>query len=198
MEEAIKASGQDHWYANSWGDSSRLWPDSGPYFMRWHLRVKPTVMIRTPQRSRRTICGWNTRARLSFARKTGQYWETYYIVSNHAGPGEHVCNCGYMVASSARGRGLATAMCEHSQTVANRARDTRPCNSIFVAASNEAAVRLWSRLGFAIVGRLDKAFNHPSRGYVWCFGDVQVVLSWRRQFYSLVLVRSPGLFATRR
>lgn len=28
---------------------------------------------------------------------------TYYIKTNQAGPGSHVCNCGYMVPSSSRG-----------------------------------------------------------------------------------------------
>ena len=43
---------------------------------------------------------------------------TYYIKTNQPGPGAHVCNCGYMVSSNARGRGIATAMCEHSQHLA--------------------------------------------------------------------------------
>ena len=43
---------------------------------------------------------------------------TYYIKTNQAGPGDHVCNCGYMVSSKARGKGVATSMCEHSQRVA--------------------------------------------------------------------------------
>ena len=40
---------------------------------------------------------------------------TYYLKTNHKGPGRHVCNCGYMVKSKARRQGLATSMCEHSQ-----------------------------------------------------------------------------------
>ena len=36
----------------------------------------------------------------------------------------------------------------------------------FVASSNEGAVRLWNKLGFTTVGRLPKAFRHPSKGYV--------------------------------
>ena len=48
----------------------------------------------------------------------GDLLGTYYIKTNQAGPGNHVCNCGYMVSSNARGRGLATAMCEHSQDIA--------------------------------------------------------------------------------
>ena len=43
---------------------------------------------------------------------------TYYLKTTPGGPGRHVCNCGYMVSSSARGRGLVTAMCKHSQDIA--------------------------------------------------------------------------------
>jgi predicted GNAT family acetyltransferase len=45
---------------------------------------------------------------------------TYFIKTNQQGPGDHVCNCGYMVSPTARGRGLATAMCEHSQEIAKQ------------------------------------------------------------------------------
>jgi ribosomal protein S18 acetylase RimI-like enzyme len=36
----------------------------------------------------------------------------------------------------------------------------------FVASTNEGAVRLWTKLGFGTVGRLPKAFRHPTKGYV--------------------------------
>lgn len=105
--------------------------------------------------------------------EAGEILGTYYLKTNQAGPGEHVCNCGYMVSSAARGRGLATAMCEHSQEVA-RDLGYRAMQFNFVAASNEGAVRLWNKLGFETVGRLPKAFNHPSRGYV----DALVMYKW--------------------
>lgn len=103
----------------------------------------------------------------------GEVLGTYYIKTNHAGPGDHVCNCGYMVAAAARGRGLATAMCEHSQQVA-RALGYRAMQFNLVASSNEGAVRLWSKLGFATAGRLPGAFRHPSRGHV----DALVMYKW--------------------
>lgn len=95
----------------------------------------------------------------------GEILASYYLKTNNAGPGQHVCNCGYMVSSSARGKGLATAMCEHSQHVAVEL-GYQAMQFNFVAASNEGAVRLWQKLGFDIVGRLPGAFNHPSMGYV--------------------------------
>ena len=97
--------------------------------------------------------------------ENGEIVGTYYIKTNQAGPGSHVCNCGYMVASSARGKGLASKMCEHSQKVALEL-GYKAMQFNFVASSNEGAVRLWSKLGFEIVGRLPGAFNHPAKGYV--------------------------------
>ena len=95
----------------------------------------------------------------------GKILGTYYIKSNQAGPGDHVCNCGYMVSSAARGRGLATAMCEHSQRTAQEL-GYKAMQFNFVASSNEGAVKLWHKLGFATVGRLPGAFLHPAAGYV--------------------------------
>lgn len=103
----------------------------------------------------------------------GHVLGTYYIKTNQAGPGSHVCNCGYMVSSAARGKGLATAMCEHSQKVALEL-GYKAMQFNFVASSNEGAVRLWSTLGFETVGRIPKAFNHPQQGYV----DALVMYKW--------------------
>ncbi len=105
--------------------------------------------------------------------ENGRILGTYYIKTNQEGPGAHVCNCGYMVSSSARGRGIATAMCEHSQDVA-RALGYKAMQFNFVASTNEGAVRLWSKLGFATVGHLPKAFNQPAKGYV----DALVMYKW--------------------
>ena len=103
----------------------------------------------------------------------GNILGTYFLKTNQAGPGRHVCNCGYMVSSSARGRGLATAMCEHSQEVA-RTLGYKAMQFNFVASSNEGAVRLWGKLGFETVGCLPKAFNHSTLGYV----DAIVMYKW--------------------
>jgi len=103
----------------------------------------------------------------------GQIVGTYYIKTNQPGAGSHVCNCGYMVSSEARGRGLATAMCEHSQKVAIEL-GYKAMQFNFVASSNKGAVRLWRKLGYEIVGRLPRAFNHPRKGYV----DALVMYKW--------------------
>jgi L-amino acid N-acyltransferase YncA len=95
----------------------------------------------------------------------GEIVGTYYLRANQAGGGRHVCNCGYMTAASAVGRGVARRMCLHSLDRA-RARGFRAMQFNFVVSTNERAVRLWQSLGFAIVGRLPLAFEHPVRGHV--------------------------------
>ena len=117
---------------------------------------------------------WMDTPRKTFVlEEDGDILGTYYIKTNQAGPGDHVCNCGYMVSSIARGRGLATAMCEHSQDIAKEM-GYKAMQFNFVAASNQGAVNLWGKLGFEIVGRLPKAFNHPAKGYV----DAVVMYKW--------------------
>jgi L-amino acid N-acyltransferase YncA len=39
---------------------------------------------------------------------------TYLLKPNHPGLGSHVANASYMVSSRSRGRGIGSAMCEHS------------------------------------------------------------------------------------
>ena len=107
------------------------------------------------------------------AEENGEILGTYYLKTNQAGPGQHVCNCGYMVSAAARGRGLATRMCEHSQDTARKL-GYQAMQFNFVASSNSGAVRLWQKLGYDIVGRLPKAFNHPSLGMV----DAFVMYKW--------------------
>ena len=103
----------------------------------------------------------------------GEIFGTYYLKTNQPGPGSHVCNCGYMVASQARGRGLATSMCKHSQKIALEL-GYKAMQFNFVVSSNEVAVSLWGTLSFETVGRLPKAFKHPTQGYV----DVLVMYKW--------------------
>jgi ribosomal protein S18 acetylase RimI-like enzyme len=90
---------------------------------------------------------------------------TYFIKPNQPGLGDHVCNCGYVVAPAAQGQGVAAAMCEHSQRVAVEL-GFHAMQFNFVVATNERAVRLWERLGFAVVGRLPGVFRHQRLGLV--------------------------------
>lgn len=117
---------------------------------------------------------WMELPRQTYAvEEDGQILGTYYIKTNYAGPGSHVCNCGYMVGPKARGKGLATAMCQHSQQIAVEL-GYKAMQFNLVAVTNQTAVKLWTKLGFETVGRLPRAFCHPTQGYV----DALVMYKW--------------------
>jgi ribosomal protein S18 acetylase RimI-like enzyme len=99
------------------------------------------------------------------AEEDGAVLGTYYLKPNQLGPGAHVANCGYMTAASAQGRGVARAMCQHSIARATD-RGFRAIQFNHVVSTNSRAVGLWQSLGFAIVGTLPNAFNHPVHGFV--------------------------------
>ncbi|PVA07002.1 GNAT family N-acetyltransferase [Thalassorhabdomicrobium marinisediminis] len=99
------------------------------------------------------------------AEDAGRILGTYYLKTNHQGGARHVCNCGYVTDATATGRGVARAMCEHSLAEA-RAMGYRAMQFNLVLASNAAAVGLWQKLGFQIVGTLPQVFDHPRLGLV--------------------------------
>ena len=90
---------------------------------------------------------------------------TYYIKPNQPALGAHVCNCGYIVGENARGRGVATKLCEHSQHEAV-SQGFRAMQYNLVVSTNEGAVRLWKEQGFDLIGTLPGAFRHQQLGFV--------------------------------
>lgn len=90
---------------------------------------------------------------------------TYYIKPNQPGLGSHVCNCGYIVAHEARGQGIGSRMCAHSQREAV-SMGFRAMQYNLVVANNEPAVHLWEKHGFQIIGTLPGAFHHQRLGYI--------------------------------
>jgi len=95
----------------------------------------------------------------------GSILGTYILKPNQPGLGSHVCNCGYIVAAEARGNGIASALCGHSQNEA-RSLGFKSMQFNLVVSTNEGAVRLWQKLGFRIVGTLPGAFRHKVHGDV--------------------------------
>jgi GNAT superfamily N-acetyltransferase len=85
--------------------------------------------------------------------------------ANRSGPGSHVATASFMVAAEARGRGVGTALC---QFVLEWARERGYAGIQFnaVVESNLAAITLYKRLGFDIVGTVPGAFAHPDLGRI--------------------------------
>lgn len=128
--------------------------------------------INMPEQQAKEI--WLQAPRKTFVfEEDGVVLATYYIKTNQAGPGRHVCTCEYMVSPIAIGRGLSTHMCKHSQQYALEL-GYKAMIFNFVASSNTGAVRLWKSLGFEIVGCMQRAFLHPSDG----FCDAFVMYKW--------------------
>lgn len=93
---------------------------------------------------------------------------TYTLRPNQPGQGSHVANVGYMVKAGQEGQGIGRAMCEHSLAEARNA-GYLAMQFNLVVSTNEAAIALWKKMGFAIVGTLPKAFRHPRLGLVDAF-----------------------------
>lgn len=95
----------------------------------------------------------------------GEVLGVYHLAPNHGGPGSHIANASYMVAASARRRGVGRAMVEHSL---RRCADAGYLGLQFnaVAATNVDAVRLYQHLGFATIGVVPRGFRHPTAGLV--------------------------------
>ncbi len=89
----------------------------------------------------------------------------YRLVPNQVGRGHHVANASYMVSPSAQGAGVGRMLGEHSLLEAKR-QGYLAMQFNFVVSTNTAAIRLWKKLGFSIVGTLPKAYRHKRLGYV--------------------------------
>lgn len=99
------------------------------------------------------------------ADRAGTVVGTYYVRPNQPGRGAHVANAGYMIASDARGQGIASALCAHSLETARRL-GFRALQFNFVVSTNAAALRVWEKFSFRIVGRVPGAFRHATLGFV--------------------------------
>lgn len=142
-------------------DRAAIWSIIGPT-----IRAGETYTLDPALGEDEAVAYWTGADREPFvAEENGDVVGTYYMRPNQHGGGRHVCNCGYMTSAAAIGRGVARTMCEHSLEHA-RARGYRAMQFNFVVGTNSRAVALWQRLGFAIVGRLPQAFQHPVHGYV--------------------------------
>ncbi len=142
-------------------DWPRIWPVLEPT-----IRAGDTyALLQTWHEDEVRTYWFQTGNKVFVAEAAGNLLGTYYLRANALGPGSHIANCGYVTAIEARGRGVARAMCLHSQAWA-KARGFHAMQFNFVVASNTVALKLWQELGFAQVGRLPGAFRHPQRGLV--------------------------------
>ena len=143
------------------GDDAAIWSILEPIIRAGETYTLPRDMSRDD-----ALAYWRSPGHAVFvAEDGGRVVGTYYLRANQKGGGDHVANCGYMTAPDASGRGVARTMAQHSLREA-KARGFAAMQFNFVVASNVRAVALWERLGFVTLGRIPRAFRHPSLGPV--------------------------------
>jgi len=99
------------------------------------------------------------------AQEAGRIIGMYKLMANHRDLGSHVANASFMVSPEHSGHGAGEAMGLHCLSEARRA-GFAAMQFNFVVSTNDAAVALWKKLGFAVVGTLPKAFAHQQLGLV--------------------------------
>jgi L-amino acid N-acyltransferase YncA len=87
-----------------------------------------------------------------------------YLKPNYGGPAARVANAGFMVDPGAAGRGIGRRLAEH---VIDEARRDGYRSMVFNAVvETNPAVGLWRSLGFAVIGTVPDAYDHPVHGLV--------------------------------
>ena len=84
---------------------------------------------------------------------------------NRPGRGRHIGTASFMVDAGVRGRGVGRRLAEHVVQW-HRDQGYRGIQFNAVVETNAAAVRLWQRLGFRIVGTVPAAFDSRAHGLV--------------------------------
>jgi L-amino acid N-acyltransferase YncA len=95
----------------------------------------------------------------------GQIAGAYSLFPIHSGHGSHITGAAYMVSSRYRGTGVGLALGHHSLEKAKE-KGYLAMQFNCVVSTNEAALALWKKLGFKIIGTVPKGFQHPKCGLV--------------------------------
>ncbi|MEU8264874.1 GNAT family N-acetyltransferase [Micromonospora sp. NPDC048999] len=138
-------------------DWAQVWPivedvitagETFPYDPQWPAEVAYEVWVERPP------------GHTVVAEADGRILGTAKMGANKPGPGSHVATASFMVATDARGRGVGRAL----DWASSRGYAAMQFNAVVEA--NVAAVELYRRLGFAVIGTVPEAFAHPSLGRV--------------------------------
>lgn len=92
---------------------------------------------------------------------TGAVVASACVTPDYGGPAARIANAGFMVDP---GRGVGRLLAEH---VLSEARDAGCRGMVFNAVvETNPAVRLWTSLGFTVLGTVPGTFDHPRHGPV--------------------------------
>ena len=140
-------------------DSDKLWQIIEPI-----IRAGETYVFSPDSSKEKMLDYWLAPDKETYvAESDGELVGTFFLKANQPDQGSHVVNAGYMVSSKATGKGIGKAMAEFSFAEAKRL-GYSAMQFNYVIKSNTAAVGLWKKLGFEIVGEVPDAFLHPRLG----------------------------------
>ena len=143
------------------GDADALWP-----ILHAVIAAGDTYAFAPDMSRADALAAWHPPGGHTFVvERDGRLVGTYLLKANQPGLGNHVANCGYVVAPEARGQGIGEALCRHSLNAA-RALGFRAMQFNSVVSTNTGAIALWQRCGFSIVGTVPLAFRHARAGLV--------------------------------
>lgn len=103
--------------------------------------------------------------RVVVAEVDGRVVGTAKMGPNRPGRGSHVATASFLVARTGRRTGVGLELVSHVVTWA-RSAGYQGIQFNAVVSTNTAAVALWERVGFRVVGRVPGAFRHPTQGDV--------------------------------
>ncbi|WP_018549337.1 GNAT family N-acetyltransferase [Streptomyces sp. LaPpAH-108] len=141
------------------------WPRIWPF---WHRIVAAgetyTWAPDTPEDAARRL--WTDPPRRVYVAEDadGTVTGSAYLTPNYGGPAADIANAAFMVDPGHTGRGVGRALAAHVLAEA-RAQGFRAMVFNAVVETNPA-VRLWTALGFTVLGTVPDAFAHPRHGRV--------------------------------
>jgi L-amino acid N-acyltransferase YncA/predicted enzyme related to lactoylglutathione lyase len=141
------------------------WPAIWPFFRKIVTAGETYAWPRDMAEDAARAAWFPVKARTVVAVLDGTVVGSAKLQPNQQGPGAHVANASFMVDPAYGGRGIGRALAEHVLAAA-KAGGYRAMQFNSVVATNTGAVALWRSVGFAVVGTVPDAFDHPRRGLV--------------------------------
>lgn len=99
------------------------------------------------------------------AEEDGMVCGAHLLRPNRPGRGSHIGNASFMVSRQARGKGVGEILGRHCINEATR-QGFKGIQFNFVVSTNLAAVKLWQKLGWHIIGTTPGGFLHRTLGAV--------------------------------
>jgi ribosomal protein S18 acetylase RimI-like enzyme len=94
----------------------------------------------------------------------------YILKANQPGYGKHLVNAAYMVDTVHRGKSIGNLLCQHSLQTA-QSEGFRGMQFNLVVSTNVAAITVWKRNGFEIIGTVPGGFYHAEKQ---CYVDAYI------------------------